>query len=136
MTHHLANLDASATDEQLSNAIAGYLLNTDNPAGPFKLGYEFDANKAPPPVKCDVLARGRKLCTIERKDKEAARAWIKDVLSQGLYVQRFVGNGFHTPVAGGSLKSARDTILARTRMADFDAKRTAPDGYLDDEIPF
>jgi hypothetical protein len=136
MTHHLAALDSDATDDQLARAITGYLLNAENPAGPFKLAYKFNANDAPPPVQCDRIVAGHTMCAIERKDKEQARKWIKDVLAAGLYVQRFEGKGYHTPVAGGSLKDARDTIAARERMADFDAKRTAPDGYLDDDIPF
>jgi hypothetical protein len=130
--HHLADLDASATDEQLGRAICGHLLNAHNPAGPFKLGYKFDATKDAPPLKCDVLMQGHQLCTIERKDKEFCRMWILSALTLGLYVQRFAD--WRTPVAGGSIKRARETIATRARMADFDAARTInPD---DDEIPF
>jgi hypothetical protein len=138
MAHHLAEFDSDATDEIIAAAIAGYLLNI-QPAGPFKLAYKFDANSAPPPVKCDRIVQAHTMCAIERKDKEQCRKWLLEVLKAGLYVQRFTGKGYFTPVAGGSVKDARDSIAARLRMADFDAKRTTPNGYLDDdesEIPF
>lgn len=133
MTPHLAGLDGTATDEQLSNVIAAYLLSAENPAGPFKLGYDFNALTAPPPVKCDIQAQGHTICAIERTDKGVARAWIKDVLAKGLYVQRYVGSGWRTPVAGGSIKSARYTLEVRERKRLLWDQTTPQD---DDEIPF
>lgn len=133
--HHLADLTANADDESIARAITGYLLNAENPAGPFKLGYDFDATKDKPPHHCDRIANGHKLCVIERTDKEYCRQWIVDALKLGLYVQRYRGSGYSTPIAGGSIKNARQTIETRERMASFDATRTMP---IDDdsEIPF
>jgi hypothetical protein len=131
MTHHLAALDSDATDDQLARAITGYLLNAENPAGPFKLAYKHNANKDAPPHVCDRIVQGHTMCAVERKDKEWCRTWLIEALAKGLYVQRFSGQGYFTPIAGGSVAEARKTIEARKRMADFDAKRT-----LDDEIPF
>lgn len=137
MTHHLADLDTSATDDMIARAIAGHLLNTDNPGGPFKLAYQHEAKDAPPPHSCDRIIHNLKLCVVDRKDKEWCRTWILEALGKGLYVSRYSGgSGFFTPVAGGSIKGARHTLDARKRMAEFDATRVAGTGYLDDEIPF
>ena len=134
---HLADLDLNATDDLIARTITGHLLRVENPAGPFKLAYKFEGVKdGPPPHHCDTIMGGMKLCAIDRADKEYCRQWIIDALLKGLYVQRFVGRGYYTPVAGGSIESARFTIRTRERMKEFDAKRTAPDGYIDDDIPF
>jgi hypothetical protein len=132
--HHLAELGSDATDDQIARAITGYLLNVGNPSGPFKLAYKFDAKSGPPPLHCDRIVQGHTLCAVDRRDKEWCRSWLLQALAKGLYVQRFDGNGYFTPIAGGGVAEARKTIAARERMADFDAKRVLPG--VDDEIPF
>jgi hypothetical protein len=134
--HHLADLTRASTDGDIARAITGYLLNEHNPAGPFKLAYEFDAKNNKPPHHCDRIVNGHTACAIERSDKEWCRTWLLIALNQGLYVQRYAPtSGWHNPIAGGSIKNARQTIETRERMADFDAKRTMP-MTPDDEIPF
>jgi hypothetical protein len=137
LTHYLANLTSTATDDEIAAAIADHLLRVDNPAGPFKLAYEHPAWDRPPPIPCDHIERSATLCSIERADPKWCRDWLLKVLRAGLLVHRFAGRGFYQPVAGASIKTARESIRTRERMAAFDATRTAPDGYLDnDEIPF
>jgi hypothetical protein len=138
--HHLADLDVNSTDDQIARAITGHLLNSENPGGPFKLAYKFEGVKdGPPPHQCDKIIGGQKLCAVDRANKEWCRQWILDALGKGLYVQRYsgaAGSGYFQPIAGGSVESARFTIKTRARMAEFDKTRTAPKGYIDDDIPF
>lgn len=132
---YLAEFDADVTDERLVCAIAKDLLRIE-PAPPYKLAYKYINPNDAPPYPCDMILTRAALCCVERNDKAYAREWIKGALMAGQYVQRFSrGAGYREPIASGSIKSARETIAMRIRMADFDAKRTInPD--IDDEIPF
>ncbi len=124
MKKKIDNLAADSTDAEVAAAIADDLLNAGHPGGPFVLGYNFDAKRAPPPIKCDKLVREATLCTVDRSNKQWCRQWLVEVLVFGLYVQRYAGRSYFTPIAGGSIKEVRQRIKRRSCPID------------DDEIPF
>jgi hypothetical protein len=120
-----AGLDADSSDAEFVRVISKYLLDAGNPAGPFQLAYEFDARHAPPPVRCDRIMRGGKLCAIDRRDRGFCERWVHDALGAGLYVERFSSSTFRDPIAGCSIDHIRRKLVGRL---EYDASQ--------DEIPF
>jgi hypothetical protein len=127
------HLTEDATDEQIARAIAGHLLNTFNPGGPYKLGYDYRDRTQPPKVKADKLVHKHAVAGIERKDKEQARAWIVECILAGLVVRRYIGEGWNTFCASGSITGTKRDLNRK-----FNPPKQKIGGNLDDDdsVPF
>ena len=121
-----------ANDNQIAHVIATYLLNVENPAGPWHLAIHHDARKEPCPVMCDRIIHNRGLCAIERADKEICRLWIVKALKLGFTVERYVRRGYRDPVALGNIETVKVTLHYRAAQAAL----TPAQQEIDEEIPF
>lgn len=124
----VAALTSDATNQQIAETLATYLLVAKTP--PITLSINHNAKAAPCPLLID--RPGAKSSSVTLRNVAQARAWVIDALLRGYEVTCGTRRGQESR----SIASEQRAIAYRKEMDAWRAKRAAAGPDIDDEIPF